>query len=64
MKCQGVKLSAYWKGYPCGNNAQFTTQDGRHYCHAHFAVGVHTPERFEKAKMLLEKRLEREKRND
>jgi len=55
MKCEGVTVSGYWSGFPCGNDAKFTTEDGRCYCHAHYAIGVHNPERFEKAKRNREK---------
>ena len=62
MSCEGVRVSGYWKGFPCGNNAEFTTPDGRHYCHAHYAIGLYHPERFEKAKKSCERVMERNRK--
>jgi len=59
MKCEGVKVSGYWKGWPCVNDAEYETADGKHYCHAHYAIGLNHPERFEKAIKAREKQMAR-----
>jgi len=54
--CEGIQVSGHWKGHPCCNNAKHKTEDGRGYCHIHYAIALTDPERFEKVKAYLLKR--------
>jgi hypothetical protein len=37
MKCNGVRTSWPWKGYPCGASATYVV-DGKYYCANHAAL--------------------------
>ena len=40
--CEGVRLSGYWRGWPCGA-APTIERDGHHYCpnHTPEAIAAH-----------------------
>jgi len=44
-KCNGIRVSGYRKGYPCGAVAKYKGPDGKMYCHSHFAVISQEPNR-------------------
>jgi len=61
--CNGIQVSGYWKGYPCGASAKFKASDGKMYCHSHYAVAENNPERFTKAISDREKWKSRQSKN-
>lgn len=48
-KCAGVKLSGYWRGYPC-HSVPVDFVKGKPYCALHCYTAANEPERFEKAR--------------
>ena len=48
VKCSGVSVSGYWKGYPCGNDGKFE-HGGKMYCASHYSIAIYDPSRFERA---------------
>jgi len=37
-KCNGYRVSGYWKGWPCGAVAKYKADDGKMYCGQHYAM--------------------------
>lgn len=52
--CAGIRVSGYWKGYPCGAIAKYE-HNGKHYCQSHYAVAVNDPSKFEKVAAQVER---------
>lgn len=48
VKCAGVKVSGYWRGYSCGAVAKCALR-GKSYCGTHLAVARDEPARFKAA---------------
>lgn len=48
MKCSGVQVSGYWKGYSCGA-VPVAKFKGKSYCATHRTIAEIAPGRFEKA---------------
>ena len=44
-KCDGIRTSWPWRGYPCGAVAKYEL-DGLRYCGAHFAEAVKAKSRY------------------
>lgn len=48
MKCAGVKVRGYWRGYSCGAVAKYKLR-GKHYCGSHLAIARDEPHLFKEA---------------
>ena len=57
-KCNGVRTSGYWRGYPCGAEpvAMF---DGKWYCASHCTTAMHSPHKFAEARKSQIRKQER-----
>ena len=60
-KCAGVRVSGYWKGYPCGALTGLTHK-GKHYCAAHYSIARNAPEKFALALDCLRRREAKERK--
>lgn len=43
-KCDAIKQSGYWKGYPCCAIAKYE-HEGKWYCGSHYAMAVNQKEK-------------------